>query len=321
MSRSTSQDRPAGWHWSDYWKDGRAEVMTVDTAQGGAVVFDPGAAWRAFFTTFETGARLLDLATGGGQVARLAHETAAAEGKGFDITGVDYADLGPLAGEVAPGLRLTGGVALERLPFADASFDGAASQFGIEYADVRRALPELARVLRPGGRARLLLHHADSAVSRSTAEQAAAHDRVLPGDTALRLARRAYAAHQRRAAPAALRSAEEAFRDAVRRASGRLRDDPAYDHVRRDVGYLADLAAHIARYDPASGLAGLAAFEAGMGAWRARHASQMKAALDAEGFAAFRRKAEDAGLDVVASGEEQDARGALVAWRLDLRRS
>jgi SAM-dependent methyltransferase len=294
--------------------------MTVDTAEGGAVAFDPGPAWRAFFATFETGARLLDLATGGGQVARLAHETATQSGKRFDVTGVDYADLGPLEGEVAPGLRLTGGVALERLPFADAAFDGATSQFGIEYADARRALAELARVLRPGGRARLLLHHTASAVSRSTAEQAVAHDRVFVDDAILRAARKAYAAHQRGAAAGALRTAEDAFREAVRRAGARLRDDPAYDHARRDLGYLADLAGNIARYAPKSALAGLETFEAGMGAWRARHASQMKAALDPAGFEAFRAKAQEAGLATEGAGEEQDSRGALIAWRLDLRR-
>lgn len=321
MSRATSTGRPTGWHWSDYWKSGRAEVMTVDTAEGESVVFDPGPAWREFFAAFDDGARLIDLATGGGQVARLAHETATAAGKTFDVTGVDYADLGPLEGEAAPGLRLTGGVALERLPFPDATFDGASSQFGVEYADARRALPELARVLRPGGRARFLLHHADSAVSRSTAAQAAAHDRALPDDSAIQKGRRAYAAHQRRAPPATVRAAEEDFRKAVERAVARLQDDPGFDPVRYHVEYLQDLAMRTARYEPTSALARLEAFEAGVDAWRQRHRSQMKAALDAAGFEAFRHRAETAGLVPIESAEEHDPRGALIAWRLDLRRA
>lgn len=320
MSRSTSTGRRPGWHWSEYWQSGRSEIMTVDTAEG-VVAFDPGQAWRDFFAAFDDGARLIDLATGGGHVARLAHEAAAAAGKRFEITGVDYADLGPNEGELAPGLRLMGRVALERLPFPDAHFDGAASQFGLEYADTRLALAELARVLKPGGRARLLVHHADSAVSRSTAAQSAAHDRVLPDDAVMQKARRAFAAHKRRAPPDALRAAEESFRDAVRRAAARLQDDPAFNPVRYHVDYLADLAERVARYEPASALARLEVFEAGVGAWRQRHRSQMRAALDRDGLELFRQRAERRGLETVEAAEAHDPRGALVAWRVDLRRA
>ncbi|WP_165843978.1 methyltransferase domain-containing protein [Phenylobacterium kunshanense] len=319
MSRTTNTGRRPGWHWSEYWQSGRTEIMTIGT-EGGEIVFDPGASWRAFFGSFDAGARLIDLATGGGQVARLAHEVGAATDKGFDVVGVDYADLGPSGGDVAPGLRLIGGVALERLPFDDASFDGAASQFGIEYADTRLALGELARVLKSGGRARLLVHSTESAVSQSTAAQSAAHDRVMPDDALIQKARRAFNAHMRRSPRDVLSAQEQALREAVQKAAAKIVDDAAYDPVRYHLDYLADLARGVARYEPRSALARLDVFEAGVAAWRQRHRSQMKAALDRPGLDAFLDRAVRKGLRPLESGGETDARGALVAWRVDLIR-
>lgn len=320
MSRSTTAGRRAGWHWSEYWQSGRIEIMTVDTATG-STAFDPGPVWREFFGAFEPGSRLLDLATGGGQVARLAGEAAASTGKPFEVVGVDYADLGPSGGEVGGGVRLVGGVALESLPFPAAHFDGASSQFGIEYADTRLALGELARVLKPGGRARMLIHNSASVVSRSTADQMAAHDKVLPDDAAILKARKAYTAHLKRMPPPAVRAAEDAFREAVRRAAGRLERSEAFAPAGQHVEYLSDLAARIARYEPASALARLDVFEAGVGAWRQRHRSQMKAALDRAGLDSFLHRAAQKGLETVEAVEENDGRGALVAWRVDLRRT
>lgn len=319
MSRTTNTGRRPGWHWSEYWQSGRTEIMTIGT-EGGEIAFDPGASWRAFFGSFEAGAHLIDLATGGGQVARLAHEVGVAAGRPFDVVGVDYADLGPSGGELAPGLRLMGGVALERLPFADATFDGASSQFGIEYADTRLALGELSRVLKPGARARLLVHSTDSAVSQSTAAQSAAHDKAMPDDSIIQKARRAFNAHLRRLPREALLAQEEALKESVRRAEARLEDDAAYDPVRYHLEYLADLARGVARYEPRSALARLEVFEAGVTAWRQRHRSQMKAALDRGGLDVFLDRAARKGLRTVEAAGETDARGALVAWRIDLIR-
>lgn len=321
MSRAGSMDRSPGWHWSEYWRGGRTEIMTIDSADGASVAFDPTAVWTPFFATLDPGARLLDLATGGGHVARLAHQAGLDRQAGFDVVGVDYADLGPSEGEVAPGLRLMGKVGLERLPFPEACFDAATSQYGIEYADTRLALGELARVLRPGGRARLLVHHAESAVSRSSAAQAAAHDKVMPDDAVIQKARKAYAAQLKRAAPDQARKAEDAFRQAVAQAAAKLEDDEAFGQARYHVDYLADLARGLARYAPHSALGLLDVFEAGVAAWRQRHRSQAKAALDQGGLDAFLQRAAAKGLEAAEAAPEQDARGALVAWRIDLRRA
>ena len=311
MSPSPSEKR-RGWHWSDYWRSGRTDVMTVQTATG-PVAFDTEPVWADWFKTFEAGAQLLDLATGNGQVAGYASGAAAAAGKTFAITGVDYADVEAASARLAADCRLMGGVALEQLPFSAASFDGASSQFGIEYADTRAALQELGRVLKPGGRALMLIHHSDSVITRQTADQITAYDAVLGKSGAIRHARRAFTAHLK-GVPAA--AAEEALRAAVQQAVARLEPTVAFEPVRYMVGYLDDLARGIASYEPKSALARLEVFEAGNAAWRHRQQSQTQAALDGPGRDAFIQRAARAGLTLTECAELADAGGQRIGWRV-----
>ncbi len=97
------------------------------------------------------GERIVDIATGTGFTARHIANS------GASVTGVDIAD-GLL--EAARQLSQEEGLSIEwqlgdaeKLPFGDASFDGAASTFGIMFATNQdAAISELARVVRPGGR-------------------------------------------------------------------------------------------------------------------------------------------------------------------------
>lgn len=319
MSRSPSSEKRPGWYWSEYWRSGRGDVMTIDGASGSAP-FDAAPLWSAFFQTFEDGARLLDLATGGGQVARIAAAAGREAGKRFEVTGVDYADLGPLEGASPEGYTLTGGVALEKLPLPAAHFDGASSQFGIEYAEPRAALAELSRVLKPGGRAMLLLHHKDSAISHWIGRQAAAFQNVAGDGLGARQARRAFTAHLKQLPPAALREAETVFRDAVARMQARLEPDPAFEPAEMFVRYLDDLAQRIGRYEPASALRRLEEAEAANAAWSQRHRSQLRAALDAGGLDAFLQRAERSGLTLADRSETRDGE-ALIAWRVELAKA
>lgn len=316
MSPSPS-DKRRGWHWSDYWRSGRTEVMTVQTPAG-PVAFDTGPIWTEWFGAFETGAHLLDLATGNGQVAAHASGAAVASGKSFAITGVDYADVEAANARLPADCRLTGGVALEQLPFPAAAFDGASSQFGIEYADTRAALQELGRVLRPGGRALMLIHHSDSIITRQTADQITAYDAVLGRSGAIRHARRAFTAHLK-GSPAS--SAEDALRESVQQAVARLEPTAAFEPVRYMVGYLDDLSRGVASYEPNSALARLDVFEAGNAAWRHRQQSQTLAALDGPGLDVFIQRAARAGLALNERAELNDGQGALLGWRAGFGRT
>jgi ubiquinone/menaquinone biosynthesis C-methylase UbiE len=97
------------------------------------------------------GERMLDVGTGTGELALRAARA------GADVTGVDISE--PLLGQ-ARAKAAREGLAIafdlgdaQRLPYADASFDVAASCFGAIFApDARSVGRELARVVRPGGR-------------------------------------------------------------------------------------------------------------------------------------------------------------------------
>jgi ubiquinone/menaquinone biosynthesis C-methylase UbiE len=96
------------------------------------------------------GARVLDVATGSGNVALRAAEA------GADVTGLD---LVPELLDVAHSRALTAGVDIEwvhgdaeAMPFADRSFDSVTSVFGVQFTPRHQVtVDELVRVCRPGG--------------------------------------------------------------------------------------------------------------------------------------------------------------------------
>ncbi|WP_306007203.1 class I SAM-dependent methyltransferase [Aquicoccus porphyridii] len=97
------------------------------------------------------GERILDIGTGTGWAARLA------AWRGATVTGVDVAP-----GMVEAAETLSTGLdprpvfrraAAEALPFPDESFDGVLSTYGVIFThEPTKAVAEMARVLRPGGR-------------------------------------------------------------------------------------------------------------------------------------------------------------------------
>ena len=110
--------------------------------------------WRrlAAAAAVRPGDRVLDAACGTGDLA-LADRRAGAGA----VTGVDFSPrMLERARRKAPGLHWVEGDLLA-LPFAAGSFDAATVGFGVRnVADLERALAELRRVLRPGGRLAIL---------------------------------------------------------------------------------------------------------------------------------------------------------------------
>ncbi|TPE53773.1 class I SAM-dependent methyltransferase [Amaricoccus solimangrovi] len=93
------------------------------------------------------GGRVLDVATGTGVAARAARDRGAA------VTAVDINEgMLSVARRLAPGIEFLRAAA-EALPFGEDAFDAVTCQFGLMFFDDRsRALTEMARVCRPGGR-------------------------------------------------------------------------------------------------------------------------------------------------------------------------
>jgi len=142
------------------------------------------AGWRTFFQSMPSGSRILDLCTGNGAVAVIAAESNAIYSKGFTITGVDLADIDPRRfvhrlGVIARDVTFVPRTSVEQLPFADASFDAAVSQYGIEYSNLDKSLGEAVRVLAPGGRLRLFMHAKEGTVAAATKRAIADADFLL----------------------------------------------------------------------------------------------------------------------------------------------
>ena len=161
--------------WKDYWKEDRSASCVPERASTAREIREW---WIERFAGMPDACRILDVATGNGVL--LAHAAIAAEreGRGFALTGVDLADIDPLryVSDLPASLRearFIGGIAAERLPFGDAGFDVVVSQYGLEYADLHRALAEVERVLAGKGRLLWLAHSEDSSVVRQNREQGA----------------------------------------------------------------------------------------------------------------------------------------------------
>lgn len=164
--------------WDRFWRYDR--LSSFETGPGAAnYAGETAEGWRRFFANVLEGGAILDIATGNGAIAVLAVET----GKDFRVTGIDYADIAPdrfvTTSDALGQVTFRGRTSAEALPFGDGSFDAVTSQFGIEYSDMDKSLPEAMRVLKSGGRLRLAMHATEGAVVRDTTLSLADADFLL----------------------------------------------------------------------------------------------------------------------------------------------
>jgi len=168
--------------WETFYRSGA--LATGPAGEDGLYDQEVRQAWSEFFSTLPADARVLDIGTGNGVIALIASETAAARGMRWQIHGTDLARIDPLrhvanAAERFAGVTFHAGVATERLPFDDASFDAVSGHYALEYSDIPAALAQIHRVLKPGGDAQFILHHTESALVRSARNSMREVDLVL----------------------------------------------------------------------------------------------------------------------------------------------
>ena len=232
---------------------------------------------------------------------------AAAAGKAFAITAVDQADIDPLAyvtrnrDEMA-AIRFVGRTDVEALPFPDGSFDVAISQYGLEYSDLSRSVREMARVLAPGGRARLVVHAAEGIVAANAKAAIADADVLLNGIDLLGASRRCFEAvavvERGDGSPAAQEHAQAAY-EAFHQALVSTRDylPSAFDKVmvQNSGGVMLDAfqARHQVGYDAV--FAKVDTVESEIFAHRGRIQALIDSALDEAGVEVLARQLRDAG--------------------------
>lgn len=150
----------AFWAWDQYWQDGR--LASCGGEGGAAYQAAITESWRGFFRTLPDGCRILDVCTGNGAIAFVARDSALERGICFGIEAFDAAVIH--ASDPEEMIHFSSRVRARSLPYPDDGFDAVISQYGFEYTDIDRSLPELARVSTPGCRLRFMTHAAEGVV-------------------------------------------------------------------------------------------------------------------------------------------------------------
>ena len=287
---------PKSQAWADFWREDQGGGGCLATA-GDELAASQSRLWHGFADSLPKKARVLDIGTGDGIVLRLI----GSRRPDLRLTGVDSAPfLPPAKGRI----RLQANVAMEKLPFAQASCEAVVSQFGYEYGDTRQAAAEVRRVLAKGGRFLFLVHRADGPVVAHNQRRAAAL-RWAVVDSEL-LAKARSVATARRALPL---PTPPSFAEAAREAATRF---PR-----------ASVAAEIAQavmqslgFAPQDSLAALAEIERKANGELLRLEALAAAARDEAGAATLVDELRAAGLDADAPGTVANRSGEPYAWTL-----
>lgn len=320
MNATTSKDVRCD-DWTDYWRSGRG----ASCFEGSAIEVSLTRLWDEFIDRLDNGARVLDLATGNGTVARSCAARARRRGIDIRIDAVDAAAIDPPRVLADPdglfrSIAFHGGTRLEALPFADAGFDGIVSQFGFEYADEAGASAEAARCLAPGGQLRFLLHAREGAVARDSAIRAERLRRAMTAGGPLELVRDlSRASEAGDSATLARRSRElpAAMQELRRLAERPPADDAALFYSNEFLRLWADRA----RYRPQDVRRSIEDGWANADGVARRQEEMLRAARSAGDLARLEARFADAGLAVDEARALRDERdGRQIGWLLDARR-
>lgn len=144
--------------WDNYWQ-GR----TGQTSGAALVGVENNPAimsfWSGKLSEFSRQLDVLDVACGAGTVLKILSELSFENLHGVDISD---AAINVLATQLP---NVSGKVSsLEKMPYEDKSFDLLVSQFGFEYSDWQKTIPEIARILSGEGVFMALSHKTGSAI-------------------------------------------------------------------------------------------------------------------------------------------------------------
>lgn len=329
-AHDSAREPPQASHWSRYWATG--QVHSCPNAFPGNYSDELRALWESFFRSLGHRARVLDVGTGNGAIAFIALETSRARRAHFEIHAIDAAQIEPARAAQALGIdpgdiRFRGSVRLEATGLPAASFDAITGQFALEYAPLPAAAAEVRRLLKPGGAALFVLHHAASpAIAAARADLA--HLEALTGELPLLQAARRFLERVRTTRTAAeLKAAVDEHGASAELAEvtsigRRVRERAAQESA---AAWLAGIAAQVgfalqdvARLDHAAAAARLEALEREMHAHRQRLVDILRCAQSAADITATCETLARAGLEVHEPQTLTIRGNDLIGWVLRL---
>ncbi len=164
-------------HWSAYWRAGAQHSLPQDFEGN----YDREIAhfWSEHFSQLDSTARILDLCTGSGAIAMLAHQSAP---PGASIVAVDGAHVEPEALQAIWGeqsqthgrIEFIFGCRIEALDEmrVGGSFDLVTSQYGLEYCNLEALSDRLVKLIKPNGKLVMMTHATDSDMSSTMSQEA-----------------------------------------------------------------------------------------------------------------------------------------------------
>ncbi len=156
--------------WSQFWQQGHPTTFGAYFKEG---YEGPIKQWfEARIQLNKTPVSMLELACGNGALISMALDF----GLKGRYLGIDLAEVSipngietRLKDQSQLEAHIRGGVSIEAIPLESHHFDYVCSIFGIEYSNVAKTIPEIARVLQSKGHFLGVLHHCDSVVSTMSA--------------------------------------------------------------------------------------------------------------------------------------------------------
>lgn len=306
-------------HWENYYRGGALATCPMGPASG--YTLELRDVWVEFFQGLPDAARILDVGTGNAAIALIAKETAAARGRHYEIHGTDLAQIDPTR-DVPDGPALFSGIAFhprvptEQLPFPHASFDAVSGQYALEYTAVEAGLREIFRVLKAGGVAQFVLHHAESVIVRNARESLQHTDLVLNETKIFRKLHRHVEA-ERRSIAAARRTWQELAADVtlLRKTAGRAGTALT---LRMTVDAVEKLLNARRQFSPAALGREIDQVESEVRASARRLRDLVRSAQSAEGIGRIKDSAVAAGFFGAQVQTQYHAGENLVGWRLNL---
>lgn len=162
-------------HWTQYWASGHTLHSFAESGDKLSYKNKLHDLWCSYWAQHSKDAKLLDIGTGNGALALAMLKSGASCDARWDVSAIDLANIQPERcvhlltnsdAKLYKDIHFFGRCSVEKMPFIDAMFDGVYSQFGLEYAAWERSLPEIHRVLKPGGQLIALMHLASSPISQ-----------------------------------------------------------------------------------------------------------------------------------------------------------